>query len=274
MELQKDDTLPRWVVGDGSRIRQVLLNLLGNAIKFTDHGSVTLRASHRSNLGRNVVLRVIDTGIGIREEAQWQLFQPFHQLESGHHRRHGGTGLGLAISHHLVNAMQGRIRVDSRWVRARPSRWSCHCPRSRPRVSTFPQGWSTSVWPKGCPMRILLAEDNPINQMIMLEMLEELGYKDVPVAENGIEVLSMLKEREFDLILMDLQMPGLGGLETSRRIIEQMGEQRPRLLALTRPCFKVDREACLEAGMDEHLAKPVSFEVLAEALERWAPDGR
>ena len=266
------EELPRWVVGDSSRVRQVLINLIGNAVKFTDEGSVTIEALHRPERRLNVALRVQDSGIGIAEESQWQLFQPFHQLDSGHHRRHGGTGLGLAISHHLVTAMEGRIRVDSELGQGATFIVELSLPDAPDQTTaTLNLPYVGPDVADRLPMRILLAEDNPINRMIALDMLAELGYQDVREAENGLEALQALGEESFDIILMDLQMPELGGLETARRVVEMFGEARPRMIALTAHAFHSDREACLDAGMDDHLPKPLSIEMLAEALELWAP---
>ena len=263
--LERQPEVPRWVLGDGSRIRQVLLNLVGNAVKFTERGSVRVVAIQRSSK-RNVVIKVIDTGIGIEEDLQWQLFQPFHQLESSNHRRHGGTGLGLAISHHLVLAMKGHLRVDGR--PGEGTTFSLELPL--PKVEA-PESAQTDPGADGPPangrsLAILVAEDNPINQMIIVDMLAELGYEDVTLAENGIAVLKAVETKTFDLILMDLQMPELDGLEASRLLIEKLGSQRPRLVALTAHAIDGTEASCREAGMDDFLTKPVSFEELSKAL--------
>ena len=276
------DDLPRRVLGDSSRVRQVLINLVGNAIKFTDRGHVVVEAESRPGRRLNVALRVRDTGIGIPKELQWQLFQPFHQLESGHHRRHGGTGLGLAISHHLITAMEGRIRVDSELGEGATFMLELSLPDAT--EAETQDILVAEVGPELAhhhPMRILLAEDNPINRMIALDMLAELGYQGVRTAENGRQALEALEaalgeaegEEAIDLILMDLQMPELGGLEAARQVVERYGDRRPRMVALTAHAFQGDREACLRAGMDDHLPKPLSLERLAEALKTWSPQG-
>ncbi len=268
--LDRRPELPQWVRGDGARIRQVLLNLIGNAVKFTERGSVRLAANRLVAKGhpsvRNVVIEITDTGIGIEESLLQQLFQPFHQLESSHHRRHGGTGLGLAISRRLVSAMDGNLRVQSR--PGEGTTFSLELPLPAVEAPTLRETDPDVELPSesGRPLAILVAEDNPINQMIVVDMLAELGHEDVTIAENGLEVLQAVGDKCFDLILMDLQMPELDGLETAQRLIEKLGADTPHLVALTAHAIEGTEALCREAGMHDYLTKPVSFEALFGAL--------
>ncbi len=285
---------PEALVGDLARTRQILVNLLGNAIKFTPAGEVRVALSARP-LGENrfaVHFAVTDTGIGIPRESLDQLFVAFHQLDGTLARRHGGTGLGLAISKRLTERMGGEIWVESTVSRgstfhftlvgeAAPAAAAAADAglRSVPRTGDGRREAPAGARPQermepvpepgpagGPPLRVLLAEDQPVNQRVMLHMLRYLGY-EADLAGNGQEVLEALARQPYDVVLMDVQMPGMDGLEATRRIRCQFpAGGGPRILALTAHAMTGDRERFLAAGMDGYLGKPVAMAELAAAL--------
>lgn len=275
LALDVAEDAPAQVVADPHRLRQVLLNLLGNAVKFTERGEVVLRAQVESRpaAGRGpVMLRfsVSDTGVGISQDLVAQLFQPFRQADPSISRRYGGTGLGLAISKHLCELMGGTIHVDSVpgqgtsfvfTVRAEeaPRAAEVPSPEALPRAGARPAA-----------LRILLADDNAINRKVGREMLKRLGY-EADVACHGLEVLGALERVRYDVVLMDAQMPELDGLSTTRRIRAELpAERQPYIIAVTASAMPSDRSRCAEAGMDDFVSKPVEFETLAAALDRAA----
>ena len=267
--------------GDPHRLRQVLVNLVGNAIKFTERGEVMVNLELESDTGAAVVLRgtVRDTGIGIEPKVQALLFQAFSQADSSHARRFGGTGLGLAITRQLVELMGGTIGVDSTpgqgstfsfTVALAPSdrvlvacgRINAQAPASPPNSATPRQG-----------IHVLLVEDNPVNQQVTLCMLENSGYR-IDVVENGRQALQALSATHYDLVLMDCQMPEMDGFEATRqwRVLEQSrGSDRIPIVAVTANALYGDREACLASGMDDFLSKPFTQQALATMLRRWTP---
>jgi CheY-like chemotaxis protein len=263
--------IPRWLKGDPTRLRQVLLNLVGNAIKFTETGGVTIRVEERGRHGGAVELHfaVVDTGIGISEDAKAKLFGSFSQADSSITRRFGGTGLGLAISKRIVSLMNGTIGVDSEMGRG----------------STF---WFDVTLPEGAepqagaeeapryavrPLRILLAEDNPVNQKVAVGLLRPLGHT-VEVVPNGGDAVAAVEAREFDVVLMDMHMPEMGGVEATRRIRALDGARgRIPILALTATVDAASIQEGLDAGMNDHVAKPIEPEALGAALYRLFGDG-
>jgi len=270
-----DDQLPTMLVGDASRLRQVLANLLSNAVKFTDKGFVEV--SVRGNAiqeGFELRFDVFDTGIGVPQDNLDRLFMPFSQIDSSITRKYGGTGLGLAISKRLVEMMGGRI-----WARSDPGVGStfsftvkvklpCMQPVQhkvkdlKPEIKPPIEGH----FQQARPLSILLAEDNAVNQMVLLQMLRKIGYQ-ADLASNGFDVLAALDRQAYDVVLMDIQMPDMDGFEATRRILARFPKKkRPRIIALTAHALNGDRERCLEAGMDSYLSKPVKIEDLQSAL--------
>ena len=279
MELAVDESLPARLHGDAARLRQVLLNLIGNAVKFTQEGRVDVEAlpEHRGGDDLVVRFRVRDTGVGIPLEAQPRLFAPFTQADGSTSRRFGGTGLGLAISYRIVEQLGGEMGFESRpdegstfefTARLREARPEDRPPR-RPTVEASSEK-ARRPKPSRSSLRILLAEDNQVNQVVMLRQLEALGYYAEAV-ENGRQALRALRENPYDLILMDCQMPELDGYEATRRIRENEAgsEGHTPIVAVTAHAMKGDRERCLASGMDDYLAKPFKIEELAAILERW-----
>ncbi|MEA2604027.1 MAG: hypothetical protein QOF89_5019 [Acidobacteriota bacterium] len=271
---------PEGLVGDLARTRQILVNLLGNAVKFTPQGEVRVALSSRPlddglNNGRcEVLFAVTDTGIGIPHQELDRLFVDFHQLDGSLTRKHGGTGLGLAISKRLTELMGGRI-----WAESTVGQGSTFCftlvgetaarpPRPSPAPLRADRGLAIHH-----PLRILLAEDHPVNRQVMLGLLGHLGYR-ADLAANGLEVLEALARQPYDVILMDVQMPEMDGLEATRRIrLQTPGGRRPRIIAMTAHAMSGDRERCLEAGMDGYVSKPVQIADLAAALGAADPPG-
>ncbi len=271
--LRYPETVPRWVVGDPGRIRQVLLNLVGNAIKFTDRGQVVLEIEHLGETGGSYRLRmsVRDTGIGIPEAVQQRLFQPFAQADASTTRRFGGTGLGLAISRQLIELMGGKITLSS--PPGQGSTFTCTLLMARSSEEAALAGPALAEPGPGtlAGCRVLLAEDNLVNQKVVGRMLEKLEC-DVCITSNGKETLERFKNLEHDVILMDCQMPVMDGFETTREIRRQetrFGGHIP-IIALTANAIAGDKERCLAAGMDDYLSKPVSRQRLEHTLKRWS----
>jgi PAS domain S-box-containing protein len=264
LRLDLSGALPRWVVGDAGRLRQILINLLGNAVKFTDHGAVTLWVSPTAS-GERIFFEVADTGRGISEEQLGRLFQPFSQGDPSMARRHGGSGLGLVIAQRLVQAMGGEIRVVSRLSEG--SRFSFSLALRR---GTAPVADAAASTEKGTAYRVLVAEDDPINRLVVERMLARLGHRVTAVA-NGVEALGVLDTAPVDLILMDCQMPELDGFEATRRIRALPdGRARIPIIAATAHAMTGDRERCLDAGMTDYVSKPYREQDLADAIARCA----
>ena len=261
--------IPETMAGDASRIRQVLVNLLSNAVKFTERGEIEVKvsASELPDDGYEIHFSVIDTGIGISQETSGKLFLPFSQADASTSRKYGGTGLGLAISKKLVELMGGRIWFESEEGKGSIFHFTV---RANAFVGPSKRALPTSTRqdkPKAAKddLRILLAEDNPVNQRMTVLMLKKLGYKADSVA-NGREVLQALERQTYDLILMDVQMPEMDGLMATKEIRRLWPSGGPRILALTAHAIAGDREKCLEVGMDGYLCKPINLEDLQAAL--------
>jgi signal transduction histidine kinase/ligand-binding sensor domain-containing protein/CheY-like chemotaxis protein len=268
-----DPACPATVLGDAARLRQVVLNLLGNAVKFTASGSVDLSARLERAAGDRLVLHfeVRDTGVGIPADKLDLIFKPFRQVDSSVTRQQGGTGLGLTISARLVKAMGGRI-----WVESRVGQGSCfHFTLAVRRAAAGTEIVEAPSLAAGRRLRqitVLLAEDNQINQMVASRLLGKHGCT-VDVASNGREALARLAERSYDVVLMDVQMPEMDGLTAAAAIRERektTGGHLP-IIALTAHTMAGDAERCLAAGMDAYVSKPLDPRVLVETLERLLP---
>ncbi len=262
-----DDSLPPTCVGDIKHIRQVLMNLVGNAIKFTNEGSVRLEVrpdhSHKPSVLR---FEVHDTGIGIESEDLTRVFESFTQIDSSRTRRFGGTGLGLAISKGLVEALGGTMGVNSRLHQG-----SCfwfHVPlvaeTSRPPVTEADERLDPPS-ETDHPLRVLVAEDNIVNQTVIRRMLEQLGCT-VEVVGDGIAAVDAATHKHYDVVFMDVEMPRLSGLGATEQIRERQQEYRVPVVALTAHAFAEDEARCRAAGMDDFLAKPVKMTALRRML--------
>jgi two-component system, sensor histidine kinase len=275
LTLEFEPEVEDWVVGDAQRLKQVLLNLVGNAIKFTERGDIALRIGTKP-AGKGLAglsFEVSDTGIGISEEAVAGLFQPFHQVDGSRSRRRGGTGLGLAISQRIVEALGGRIEVTSRAGQGSRFGFSIALPHDR-NAMRMPQADSALGGLDGDSTlagSVLLVEDNDVNRMIAREVLYSLGL-DVVEARDGREALEQLTRHSVDLVLMDCQMPVMDGYTATqeiRRREQRTGLPRMPVLALTADAFDEDAARSREAGMDAHLAKPYTRDQLRELIQAW-----
>lgn len=266
------DNVPDRLLGDPGRLRQILLNLVGNAVKFTEQGEVVVSvlsrqlAAHKAGLS----FAVRDTGIGIPAEKCAHIFEAFTQADTSTTRHFGGTGLGLTISNRLVELMGGALAVDS--TVGVGSTFSFSLELDIDTYATAPDreqpAFADGLTDGQGALQVLLVEDNAINQRLATRLLEKWGHR-VTLAVNGLEALMQIEHRSFDVVLMDMQMPVMGGLEATRRIRErELGRELPRLriIAMTANAMASDRDACLEAGMDDYLAKPIKADALAEKL--------
>lgn len=265
-------SVPAAVVGDVTRFRQVLTNLISNAIKFTERGVVEISAG--GSVGADGVsdlrFSVRDTGIGISDEMKGRLFQSFSQADASTTRRYGGSGLGLAICKGLCEKMGGSIWVDSQPGMGSTFTFTFRAPVVMEDSGLAPETLTDipqfdAEMGKKLPLRIILAEDNSTNQVVATSLLEILGYR-TDIAKNGFEALGLLEKGEYDLVLMDCHMPMLDGFETTKRILEKYGGRRPKIIALTASTMKDDVNRCFEAGMDGFIPKPISLSELLEVL--------
>jgi len=259
--------LPEWVDGDESRIRQILLNLVGNAVKFTAEGAVTLEV-RKPDRKQGIQFDISDTGIGIPSDKISQLFRPFGQIDTSSTRKYGGTGLGLAISRSLVTIMGGEISVQSREGKGSTFSFTVPLRSTDPPGVSFARDMESGAKPDR--PRILIVEDIPVNQALTLRMLAEIG-QSADVAADGTQCLEMLIAKPYDLIFMDLHMPGMDGYEAAREIRRRertAGAHPIHICALTANILPRDREACLAVGMNDILAKPFQIRELKEAVER------
>lgn len=255
---------PCYVRGDPSRLRQVLHNLIGNAIKFTEAGAVTVVAKHRGSRAR---IAVHDTGVGIPADELPRIFDAFHQADSSFTRRYGGTGLGLTIARELARAMGGDLVCTSQQGRGSCFTVTVDLPEALP-PQLLAAGDGQAVPP--LQGRVLLAEDNPVNALVAEAALKNMGLT-VELVEDGLQAVASFRASPPDLVLLDCQMPVMDGFEAVRRIREHEGEQglpRTPVVALTANALQGDREQSLAAGMDDHLAKPFRDEELRAMLRR------
>ncbi len=273
LELHMDvgPELPAYLLGDPLRLSQVLLNLTNNAVKFTPRGRVSVQARVVEHVGEGVRVRfaIEDTGVGLTEEQAARLFRPFVQADSSTTRRFGGTGLGLSISKRLVELMGGEIGVSSAPGRG-STFWFVVLLARAPFAEQAPAPANTAPPPNLAGARVLLAEDNPINQQVAVELLQGAGVM-VDVAANGEEALNAVQARGYDAVLMDLQMPVMDGLQATRAIRDLPRLKGLPIIAMTASVMAGDRDRCLEAGMSDHISKPIGIEQLMGTLARWLP---
>lgn len=264
--------VPRYVTGDPARLRQVLTNLIDNAIKFTEEGTVTLVIKNEGGMiNKNMILfSVADTGIGIEQEHQRKLFKTFSQVDGSITRKFGGTGLGLAISQRIVIMMGGQITVESKINKGSTFQFSVPLMPARAPVASVQKIGDSSIQSRH-PQKILLVEDDAINRKVTMRMLKEMGHA-VESATNGKEALTMLNGVSIDLILMDIYMPEMDGIETTQRIreMEKHTYEHIPIIALTAHALLGDRERFLAAGMDDYLSKPTQLKELFQKIEEYS----
>ena len=267
--------VPRHVSGDAGRIRQIAINLVGNAVKFSSRGQVVVRVRELDAAGREdgalIRVEVEDTGIGIREDKRDLLFQSFTQADSSTTRKYGGTGLGLAISKQLVELMGGRIGFDS--ILGKGSTFWFEVRLETPKVlarSIEPSDADSIVGSlESLRYRVLLAEDNLVNQKVAASILRKYGCR-LDVAATGREAVEMWEKLPYDLIFMDCQMPEMDGYEATAEIRRREGgRSHTPIIAMTANTMNGDREECLAAGMDDYIGKPISLQNLRSVLVRW-----
>lgn len=268
--LDVSQDVPPGLLGDDARLRQVLVNLVSNAVKFTEHGEIILSITARAMGGENheITVRVKDTGIGMAPSVLARLFRPFEQGDGGMTRRHGGTGLGLAISKQIIMAMGGDIHVESE-----PGQGSVFSFTLR----FTPAVLAHEVVPGASReerrhLRILVVDDHPINREVAAARLGRLGYV-VDLASDGAEAIAAVVKKDFDVVLMDLQMPGKSGIEATEQIMQKRPpDRRPHIIAMTASVFEADREACRRAGMCDFVGKPIDITQLDAVLSRVAEE--
>ena len=264
-----DKKIPDNFLGDLLRIRQILMNLMSNAIKFTENGDITLKVTLDRKQEDIYYIRftIKDNGIGISKEDQKKLFKPFSQVDASTTRKYGGTGLGLIICRQLVKQMKGEIGVKSDLGSGSSFFFSLplkaieytHTERAKFDVEI------DHTMGKKIPLNILIVEDNPINQVIATNLIERLGYTPT-LASNGEKAIEAIHEQKFDVVFMDLQMPVMGGIEATEKIIEIWGDNKPRIIAMTANVLAEDQKQCFAAGMDDFVGKPIVINKVIEAL--------
>jgi len=284
LEYSTQPNVPTKILGDEYRLRQILLNLVGNAIKFTDDGKVSITVSYEDISPQYLHFAIADTGIGIQSDRLETLFNPFTQADNSISRKYGGTGLGLTICKSLVDLMEGKIWIESfgNVGGNPPLDWR---KQTTPEnvgsifhfaIATVPINVNTELQSKDdtpkidkelakkFPLRILLAEDNPMNQKLISIILQKLGYK-VTIANNGLEALNAVRSQIYDVILMDVQMPEMDGISATRWIRQNLNYQ-PYITAVTANSSGIERQNCLDAGMNDFISKPVKIQELIHII--------
>ncbi|VAW53792.1 BarA sensory histidine kinase (= VarS = GacS) [hydrothermal vent metagenome] len=270
---QIDENLPPALMGDPTRIRQIIVNLVSNALKFTRQGEVKVSVDIIKNETNNVDIKVTvsDTGIGIPKTALETLFNAFTQADGSTTRKYGGTGLGLAIVSQLVKMMDGTLGVESVEGKGSAFWFTANFQCADKPIETIEPASTNDV---SLPLnaRVLLVEDNAINQMVATKMLQKIGLK-IEVANNGVEALNILQNQPFDLVLMDCQMPEMDGFDATceirKQAIKALHDKPLPIIAMTANVMSGDRERCLEVGMDDYIGKPVQRDKLESVLRKW-----
>ncbi len=264
LSLDLDEHLPRHVRGDPLRVRQIVGNFVGNALKFTEHGGITLRAIAARN--DRVRFEVVDTGIGIEDATRERLFMPFIQADQSTTRQYGGSGLGLAICRELASLMEGDVGVRSTLGQGSTFWAEIPLPPAQPPVSAAPEPEATGLK----DVRVLLVEDNPINLLVAETMLAQWGMQ-VTTAEDGWTAVNLVEAQPeaFEVVLMDVHMPGMDGIEATRLIRRNFDAVRLPIIAQTAAALSSERQQCLDAGMNDFISKPIDVNRLHEVLRHW-----
>lgn len=264
-----DTDVPTGILTDENRLRQILINLVANAIKFTGQGSVKILVE-RGNRRDMLKFTVEDTGIGIPQGQMEKLFKPFTQIDESSSRKYGGTGLGLVIVKNLVEILGGKISVDSQVGQGSSFSFTLRVMvvqvkgRGKESQENSPQHLTKTI-----PLKILVVEDNPVNRRLLVSLLNKNGY-DPDIAENGLEAVQKAKMNHYELIFMDLQMPEMDGITATTEILNLNQENRPKIVAVTANVLQEDRDKCFEAGMDDFMAKPINNNILISILQRYS----
>jgi CheY-like chemotaxis protein len=260
-----DADVPNVLIGDPMRLQQVLISLADNAIKFTTQGSVQLRVQRESSDGETIILRfsVQDTGIGLNMDDPERLFRAFIQGDTSETRQYGGIGLGLTVARSLVEMMEGRIWYESNMQKGSTFFFTATLKLPKEEVKTIHFPASLLGQP------ILLVEDNTVNQIVATKMLEEKGFV-VDAAPNGLRAVEMVQQKDYALVLMDIQMPEMNGYQATQAIRQMPEFSSLPIVALTANAMEDDRRRCLETGMNDHVAKPINPMVLYQAILQWA----
>lgn len=265
--------IPEFLEGDSERLKQILTNLVGNAVKFTDSGEIliTVRKKKQFKKTATLLFSVSDTGEGIPPDYIADIFSPFTQADTSRKKRYGGTGLGLSISKRLVELMGGKIWCKSELGKGTTFFFTADLDQTdigEKSMNEPGKQFDFRDVAKQYPHKILLVEDNPINQKVAQRILKKFGYA-IDISCNGLEALNVLREKTYDIIFMDIQMPEMDGLEATRKILEIYGEKSPHIIAMTAAVMKGDKERCLEAGMIDYIPKPVVPDVVLNALKKY-----
>ena len=273
--------IPKWIVSDVTRLRQILLNLVNNAIKFTNSGGVTISCqTNKVASGKHEIqFSVKDTGIGIAAEDIDRLFQPFTQANISTTREFGGTGLGLVICRRLIEMMEGKIWIESEIGQGATFHFTIlaaaiDASPSQPMTVVVPQTVPTDrKLGEAMPLAILIAEDNQINQELAIAMFAKMGYTP-DIVTNGLEAIAAVRTKAYDLLFLDLHMPKMDGLETAKHLVREwenfgLTYPRPKIIAMTANALQGDREICLAAGMDDYVSKPIFMDVLERTIHKW-----
>jgi signal transduction histidine kinase/ActR/RegA family two-component response regulator len=264
-----DDNVTPFVKVDEGRLQQILVNLIGNAIKFTDEGTVTVtvKGSEIKDGLQDISFHIKDDGIGISQESLTQLFKPFTQVNTTALRKYGGTGLGLSICKKLVELMNGKIWAISKEAQGSVFVFSLPLQVTNGEVVTEPKAEDKKTFLYR-PLRILLAEDNKMNQLIASKIFKKVGY-NIDIAENGLDAIRMNDNQLYDLIFMDIQMPEMDGLQATRSILKKHGKSAPPIIAMTANVLSEDENECTMAGMKDFVSKPFTFERLENVIQKW-----
>lgn len=276
LSLDYQPGIPVSFTGDAGRIRQILLNLLGNAIKFTSQGGVKISITSTGEIKdkHQIRIAIIDTGIGISKQNQSKLFDAFQQADTSTTRKFGGTGLGLAICKKLVELMDGEIGLNSTVAEGSEFWFTLCLPDSAQDHLQPNNGLKSTATSQETPPalkltgNVLLVEDNLINQMVAQDIIEQTGLT-VDIAENGIKAVQAWRDGEYDLILMDCLMPEMDGYEATRQIRSLEQDCHIPIIALTANVLNSDKQVCKDAGMDDFIGKPIELNLLTSTLDKW-----
>lgn len=270
LDIEVPADFPRYFYGDALRLKQILFNFVGNAIKFTEAGYVRVKVLLLQQTATSVQARfeVKDTGIGITEAEKSKLFLSFQQADISTSRKYGGTGLGLAISKRLAELMGGSVGVESTPGKGSTFWFTTLLGKSDRHGTVAVEDSSAESYPQLAGKHILLAEDHPFNQQVAVKLLEKMGCR-VTLANNGIEVVDQVRHNQFDCVLMDMQMPEMDGLDATRRIRSELGLKDIKIIAMTANARMDDKNICLAAGMNDFITKPIQPHLLFKTLSLW-----